>query len=187
MASNSNQSSEINSSNIEARSDGSFGLDRIVLKLSQRLAKDTLIQEVVTGLRDTLEIDRVALYYFRSRWKGRVTFESLSHQKYSIFGMTGADDCFNDTYAELYQAGRYRAIADIESEPIHECHRDFLRSIQVKSNLVVPVLTSNGLWGLLAAHHCQSMRPWESTDIVKMQEGARRLATSPIICDSVLE
>lgn len=166
---------------------GHPGLETIVSKLMQRLERDSLTQNVTHGLRQSLGIDRVALYYFFSKWKGRVTFESLSQDHYSIIGMTGADDCFNDEYAALYEDGRYRAVEDIEAEPIHECHREFLRSIQVKSNLVVPVLIPQGLWGLLAAHHCQEQRAWSPEDITIMQRGAQELSTSPTIVDSFVE
>ncbi|HEY9748111.1 MAG TPA: GAF domain-containing protein, partial [Allocoleopsis sp.] len=96
----------------------------------------------------------------------------------------GADDCFNDEYAGLYLDGRVRAIADIETEPIQECHRDFLRSLQVRANLVVPVLTSKGLWGLLIAHHCQATHEWSAEEIKRMQQSATRLATAPTIRDT---
>ncbi len=166
----------------EPRPDLKGVLDRLV----NSIERDDLVQNVVHGLRLSLEIDRVTLYYFYRRWQGQVTFEDLSHPSYSIFGMTGADDCFNDEYAALYEAGRYRAINNIEEESIHDCHRDFLRNIQVKSNLVVPVLTAQGLWGLLAAHHCQTVRHWSEVDISTMLAGATRLATSSTIKDAAL-
>ncbi|MEP0871090.1 GAF domain-containing protein [Trichocoleus desertorum AS-A10] len=99
-------------------------------------------------------------------------------------GSTGADDCFNDEYAALYLDGRVRAIADIEIEPIHECHRDFLRSLPVRANLVVPVLTNKGLWGLLIAHQCQVPHNWSTEEIKRMQQSATRLATAPAIRDT---
>jgi GAF domain len=115
---------------------------------------------------------------------GAVTFESLSQKNLSIIGSTGPDDCFNSEYALLYQAGRVRAIADIESEPIHTCHRDFLRSMQIKANLVVPVLNLKRLWGLLIAHQCQSTHSWSPNDMEVMQQGAYTLASSTAIRES---
>ena len=88
---------------------------------------------------------------------------------------------FDDQYAMLYEEGRVRAIADIETEPIHSCHRDFLRSIQVRANLVVPVLTARGLWGLLAAHHCTAPRVWKPSEIQFIQKKAEILAMVPAI------
>lgn len=159
-------------------------LKNVFERLSGTLQRDALIQETTSQLRALLQVDRLVLYYFYRQWQGRVTFESLSDAQYTIFGSTGPDECFNGDYAAMYEAGRVRAIADIEVEPIQACHRDFLRSMNVRANLVVPVLTPKGLWGLLVAHHCQSSRLWTASDVEAMQRGAATLATAPEIRDS---
>lgn len=157
------------------------GLERVLGHLTKTIERDDLVQQTTKSLRESLQVDRVVLYYFYREWKGRVTFEALSSKQFSIFGSTGPDECFNGEYAALYLEGRVRAIADIEVEPIHECHRDFLRNMQVRANLVVPILIPRGLWGLLVAHHCQATRPWSSADIELMQRGAQTLANSAAI------
>ena len=159
-------------------------LQSIFDRLSRDLARDSLIQTTTDELRKTLNADRLVLYYFYYEWAGRVTFESLSDPKFSILGMSGPDECFNGEYAKLYEDGRVRAITNIESEPIQPCHRDFLRQIEVKANLVVPVLIDRGLWGLLVAHQCQSIYPWSSAEINAMQTGATKLAMSESIKNS---
>lgn len=163
---------------------GDLRLQRVLTHLQTTLERDHLVGQITGDLQQQLEVDRVVLYYFYRQWKGQVTFEALSDRQFSIFGSTGPDECFNDEYAALYLEGRVRTIADIETEPIAECHRDFLRSLQVRANLVVPVLIPRGLWGLLVAHHCQSVRLWEDSDITAMQQGAKALANAPAIRDS---
>ncbi|WP_414623469.1 GAF domain-containing protein [Calothrix sp. CCY 0018] len=160
------------------------GLKKLLNRLTETIKRDSLITETTSRLRDTFDVDRVVLYHFYSQWDGQVTFESLSSDKWSILGSTGPDDCFNDGYAELYLQGRIRAIPDIESEPIADCHRDFLRSLQVRANLVTPILTGKGLWGLLIAHHCQTPRFWTPSDIKMMEKEARNLAQSDSIRNS---
>lgn len=160
------------------------GLQRVLNRLVRTMDRNTLIRQTTHELRQTLQVDRVVLYYFYWQWYGQVTFESLSNNKFSILGSTGTDNCFNDEYAALYLAGRVKAIADIELEPIHTCHRDFLRSIQVRANLVVPILIPKGLWGLLVAHHCQKPRSWSPSDIELMQTAAQTLATDANIIES---
>lgn len=160
------------------------GLNRIVSSLSQTLARDSLVQNVTENLRNYLDVDRVILYYFYRHWEGRVTFEALSSPKFSILGSTGPDDCFNGEYAALYEQGRVSAIANIETAPIAECHRNFLREVRVNANLVVPVLPPKGLWGLLIAHHCQSPRTWSDADIKAMEKGAKNLADAAAIRES---
>ncbi|WP_263971593.1 GAF domain-containing protein [Leptolyngbya ohadii] len=170
------------------------GLKKLIQRLSHNLERDALVQKTTNEVREQLQVDRVALYYFYREWKGRVTFEALSDRKYSIYGETGPDECFNWEYAQLYLQGRVRSIPDIDAEPIADCHRDFLKGMQVRANLVVPILipppqastdsepnNSVRLWGLLVAHHCQDVKDWTEANVQTMQQGAETLATSPVI------
>ena len=160
---------------------GRPGLGQVVNRLSQRLQRDRLVQETTDALRKSLAVNRVVLYYFYRQWEGQVTFESLSSPGYSILGSTGPDECFNGDYAAMYLEGRVRAIADIEAADIHECHREFLRNIDVRANLVVPVLVAGDLWGLLVAHHCENTRQWSAGEVSQMLEAAEQLADSPAV------
>lgn len=156
-------------------------LRKIVNRLSLTLERDDLVQQTLDQLRGLLQVDRVVLYYFYRPWRGQVTCECLSQARYSIMGSTGPDECFNDGYAKLYLAGRVRAIADIEQAAIADCHRDFLRQLQVRANLSVPILVRGQLWGLLIAHHCQAPYEWTEANITAMQQGAKTLAQSPLL------
>lgn len=162
-------------------SSGEAGLARLAGRLSNKLSQDALVIRVTDDLRNALNIDRVALYYFYNNWKGQVTFESLGHPSFSIIGMTGASECFNAEYAQMYLEGRAQITPDVSQAKIGDCHREFLDEIQVKANLVVGVLTEQGLWGLLAAHHCTAPRAWSAADIATMRAGAQELATAPSI------
>ena len=157
------------------------GLSSVLARLTNKLQQDYLVNDSLHELRNLLDVDRVVLYYLYSQWNGQVTFESLSDRKYSIICSTGPDGCFNPEYAELYLAGRIKAIDDIESAPIADCHRDFLRSLQVRANLVAPVLTHGKLWGLLAAHHCQDAKSWQPSDIDLMRQYSHSLTDAPSI------
>lgn len=161
----------------------SDNLQFIVDRLINSLKRDVYIQIKIHNLRESLKADRVILYYFYRQWKGQVTSESVSSEDFSILGSTGPDECFNEEYATLYQEGRVRAISDIETEPIQECHRKFLRNLKVRANLSVPVLTNKGLWGLLIAHQCQGPHFWLASDVELMQREAYTLAAAPTIQD----
>lgn len=156
----------------------------ILQRLGQSMQRDQLVQSTTDDVRTFLQVDRVVIYYFYNHWEGQVTFESLSSGEFSIYGSTGPDQCFNDEYAELYLAGRVRSMDDIETEAIEPCHRDFLKHLHVRANLVVPILTRQGLWGLLTAHHCQGPKSWSEADIKRMQEAATVLASASSIKES---
>ncbi|MGF1490561.1 MAG: GAF domain-containing protein [Prochloraceae cyanobacterium] len=163
-------------------SDRSLG--RILKRINITLERDSLVKQTLEQLRENLRVDRVVLYYFYRKWEGQVTCESLELPHFSILGSTGPDECFNGEYARMYEEGRIKAIEDIETASISPCHRDFLRDLQVRANLVVPILNNKGLWGLLIAHQCRNTRFWPAEDIQIMQQAAKILQMSAPIQNS---
>lgn len=155
-------------------------LSRVNDRLNRTLARNQLLHNITSELRRDLQVNRVAVYYFYRQWKGQVIVESLSHDDFSILGSTGADDCFNDDYADLYLAGRVLRVKDIELTNFGECHLDFLRSINVRADLAAPVIVKERLWGLLVAHHSEP-REWSDLDVEKIRSQAMMLAKSPVL------
>lgn len=82
-----------------------------------------------------------------------------------ILGTTIKDSYFQDNYTEYYKKGRVRAIENIYQADLAQCHIDSLAKLQVKANLVVPVLQGEKLWGLLIAHECCSPRHWQQIEV----------------------
>jgi GAF domain-containing protein len=156
------------------------GLKSIHKRLNRTLARNQLLQYVTNELRDELQVTRMVCYYFYRQWKGQVIIESLSHKRYSILGSTGADDCFNGEHADWYLAGRISRVEDVEQANFSPCHLEFLRSIEVRANLVVPVIVEDSLWGLLVAHHHQ-VRGWTDGETALMQRQAVELSRSPML------
>ncbi|NJR64858.1 MAG: GAF domain-containing protein [Leptolyngbyaceae cyanobacterium CRU_2_3] len=68
------------------------------------------------------------------------------------------------------------------------------RQLQVRANLVVPILrkaeigggaiasvqqpSTNPLWGLLIAHHCSSSRQWQRLEVAFLQQLSNHIATA---------
>jgi GAF domain-containing protein len=170
----SDQDSERN----QSWSERDWGWRQFVNRLRTTEKRDNLIQTQLDHLQQTLQVDRVVIYYFYRQWQGQVTFEALNTPQLSIYGSTGADECFNNEYAQFYLNERIRAIANIEAAAIHPCHKEFLRSLQVCANLVVPIIINHQLWGLLIAHDCHHPRSWNASDIEIMKVGAHTLSSN---------
>ena len=45
------------------------------------------------------------------------------------------------------------------------CHQAFLTELQIRANLIAPILIQNRLWGLLIAHECRGSRRWNGSEI----------------------
>ena len=88
-------------------------------------------------------------------------------------GTTIKDPCFEAGYIEKYQKGRVRAIDNIYEADISQCHLENLAKIDIKSNLVVPMIRQdNSLYGLLVMHQCSRTRQWQQSEIELVLEVA---------------
>jgi signal transduction histidine kinase len=163
--------------------------ERLALAMQERIRSSLNLDEVLTAavgeVRQFLQTDRTVIYRFNPDFSGVVTVESVGEGWLSTLGIDIQDRCFAETCAPLYQKGRLRAIDDIYSAGLNECHLQLLSRLQVKANLVVPILQNSSqsdssiqtrLWGLLIAHHCSSPRQWHSYEIESLRQLSLQLA-----------
>lgn len=144
-------------------------LNRISQQIRQSLDPEKILQTTVQELHQLFETDRVVVYKFTSSWQGQVIVEAVRSPWTSVLGEVGADNCFPEKLAALYGSGRVRAIADINTADLDECHLAYLRQLQVRANLIVPILIKESLWGLLIVHQCSGPRLWKSSEVELIQ------------------
>jgi len=154
---------------IEQRVQHQTEFERIVAAVTQRIRQslelDEILQTTADEVRQLFEVDRVVIYQFNHDWSGLVAVESLAQGCMSILGFHVMDTCFQSTGAIYYQQGNTRATEDIENAGLSPCHVQLLRSLEIRANLVVPILQQKRLWGLLIAHQCSSTRLWQQSEI----------------------
>ncbi|WP_434686806.1 PAS domain-containing protein [Pseudanabaena minima] len=113
--------------------------------------------------------DRALIYQFLPDGDGVVMAESVGEGWKEILGELIGDPCFHSKYTQLYQAGRYSAIDDTHTQQIEPCYADLLARMQVRANLVMPILVdaqpSAYLYGLLIVHQCDRPRQWKPLEI----------------------
>ncbi|MDZ7963089.1 MAG: GAF domain-containing protein [Aulosira sp. DedQUE10] len=151
-------------------------LSRISQKIRQSLKLEEVLQTSVEEVRQLLTTDRVVLYQFANDWSGSIVVESVSPDYMSLLGMNIEDNCFSKEYAVLYRDGRIKAINDIYLAGLTSCHVKLLAQLQVRANLIVPIIRKDCLWGLLIAHHCQNSRRWEDWETDLLQQLSVQLA-----------
>ncbi|MHC5721376.1 MAG: GAF domain-containing protein, partial [Nostoc sp.] len=52
---------------------------------------------------------------------------------------------------------------------------DFMASLQVRANLVVPIFQEQDIWGLLIAQHCHQPRQWQQTETDLLKQLATQI------------
>ncbi|PSR16580.1 diguanylate cyclase [filamentous cyanobacterium CCP3] len=143
--------------------------ERIVAAVTQRIRQsldlNEILQTTADEVRQLFQVDRVVIYRFEPDWSGLVAVESLAAGSPSILGFHVMDTCFQTTHAAYYQKGNTRAIENIEAVGLQPCHVDLLKSLEIRANLIVPILQKERLWGLLIAHQCSHPRQWQQSEV----------------------
>ncbi len=150
-------------------------LAEITDSIRRTLDLDQILDTAVTQVRRLLQTDRVIVFRFFPSWQGVVEAESVAEGWTKTRGMRIEDSCFNELYAQTYREGRISKIANIDTANIDPCHIGLLKPLQVKANLVVPILQGPKLWGLLIAHHCRAPRQWEPENTQLLQQTATQM------------
>jgi two-component system, cell cycle sensor histidine kinase and response regulator CckA len=155
--------------------------ERMMTGIAQRIRRSLNLEEIlmtaVSEVQQFLEVDRVFIYHFEPDWSGEVTVESVIPGCLSIKGTRITDSFFiQPDNRKLYQQGRIQALADIYTKNLSQCHLDLLAQLQVRANLVVPIVQGEQLWGLLVANSCTESRQWQPIELDLLKQLSTQLA-----------
>lgn len=159
----------------------------VINQIRSSLDLNGILNTAVQGVRQVLNTDRVVIYQFVNGWEGEIKVENYRVPWPSIFGDKITDNCFPEQHGQLYKNGRVLAVNDIHKSDLDPCHLNFLAMLQVRANLVVPILMGaeledhqpeidGQLWGLLIAHECSNPRTWKNWEIDGLKQLADQLA-----------
>ena len=140
-------------------------LNQLSNQIRQSLKIESIQQTTVEEVRQLFAVDRALVYRFAPDWNGQVAVESVADGCPSILGEKGTNSRFHQQYVEKYQQGHVHEITDIEFAELDAQHKDYLRSLGVKANVVMPIFVQESLWGLLIAHQCTGERVWKADEI----------------------
>ena len=141
-------------------------ISNIFQKLRNVKTKEAIFQASIEIIHQVLRCDRVVVYSLQSDSYCQVTAEAVTPGYAQILGKTIKDTCFEEGYIEKYQKGRVSSIADIYNSGMDNCYLEKLENIQVRANLVAPLIKPDrSLLGLLVVHQCSSTRQWEQSEI----------------------
>jgi diguanylate cyclase (GGDEF)-like protein/PAS domain S-box-containing protein len=172
-------------------------LAKMALRIRRSLNPSEILQATVVEIRQLLEAERVIVHRFEPDWSGVVVTESVSEHLPSVLGRRIEDHCFAKDWAEHYLNGRVQAIADIYDQSLSPCHVDLLASLDIRANLVVPIvqeapealsfvgwrtksreekIAPKKLWGLLSVQQSSAPRQWQIEEIDIVEKLAVQLA-----------
>ncbi|KAI9129416.1 GAF domain-containing protein [Acaryochloris sp. CCMEE 5410] len=141
----------------------------LLMKFTQLIRGSLQTEEILTNTvqesRKVLRADRVIVYSFDETWQGTVAAEAVQPGIPKMIWAKISDPCFADKFVEQYRRGRVQAISNVYEAGLTECHLQQLEKYGVRSNLVVPILVGETLFGLLIAHQCSGSRTWQASEV----------------------
>jgi methyl-accepting chemotaxis protein PixJ len=148
-------------------------------QLLSSISRAQTTQEMATPLgyvleegRAKLKADRVVVYRFFPSQGGHIVGEAVSPGFVKALDDRIEDACIPQALLESYTQGRTIATNDVMATNYHPDHKQLFTRLQIKSNLVVPILQGNNLLGLLVAHHCANLHQWEEWETEYLSEFA---------------
>lgn len=148
----------------------------IALRIRESLDLAIILEQTVAEVRQFLQTDRVLIYRFEPDFSGVIAVESLHKDARSVYGRKITDPCFAEKHLERYKQGAVHVINDVKTAKLPSCYQDVLQGFAVQANLVVPIVAKDELWGLLIAHHCNSPRQWQDSEVELLKQLATQVA-----------
>jgi len=165
-----------------------FQRDRLLAMITRQIHKsldiNTVLNTAVTVVRQMLNCDRVIIDQFNGNFQEKVIVESLKDNINSLLGKE-IITTWNQQFSPLYQEGKIYRIDNINNDNIDEDLRVLLNKLEIKSELVLPILLNNKeiqysetncLWGLLVIHQCDQPRKWQYWEINLLKQLTDQLA-----------
>ncbi|HLP89813.1 MAG TPA: GAF domain-containing protein [Nostocaceae cyanobacterium] len=153
----------------------------LVVKIRESLDLDTIFKTIVQEVRRSLQADRVGIFRFDTELGfccGEFIAEDVVPKFNSALAVKMQDYCFGDQYAPQYREGEPQVITDVNSIGSKVPHLDLIERLQVKAQIVVPLMESNDLWGLLCIHQCTHPRNWEEDELEFTVQVAAQLSVA---------
>ncbi|MFB2897419.1 GAF domain-containing protein [Aerosakkonemataceae cyanobacterium BLCC-F50] len=154
-------------------------LREITQRIRHSLDLQTIFATATQEIRRFLQVSRVGIFQFDpdSRCNdGEFVAESVAPGFMSVLNIRIHDRCFGEQFAPLYQQGLIQATDDINKASLQDCHREILSQLQIRANLILPLLNQEELWGFLCIHQCLEPRQWQPSETSFTQEIANQLS-----------
>ncbi|NJL20384.1 MAG: GAF domain-containing protein [Leptolyngbyaceae cyanobacterium SM1_3_5] len=124
-----------------------------------------ILNQTVEGARTLLNLDRVVVYHFEGDFGRGIIAESVMAGWPSALEDGVNDSCIPADLREAYRQGRVVATRNVAEANWHPDHMQLMERLQIKANLVVPIVTIDRLYGLLIAHSCVEAHEWQEAEI----------------------
>jgi methyl-accepting chemotaxis protein len=137
-----------------------------------------LFNQAVQEAKAQLGVDRVVIYGFEPDLSGSIVAEAVDPGWPRALADRITDPCIPGKLLDEYKQGRVVPTSDVQATNYSSDHLQLLERLQVKANLVVPIVAGDNLLGLLVAHQCSNRRVWQPSEIDWLKQLATQVGLS---------
>ncbi len=132
-------------------------------------------QRILGEARQLIKADRLLIYRFGSDGLGAIAYESVGVGFGSAFPQQTEAASLQSELIKVYGKESVWVMNNLADQPLKPQHQEFLKKLQVKSNVVIPLLNQGNLFGLLIAHQCSTAQSWEEQEINFLKQLANQI------------
>ncbi|NJO78698.1 MAG: GAF domain-containing protein, partial [Cyanobacteria bacterium RM1_2_2] len=161
---------------------------RVIERMRQTLDLNQIFNATVEELNQLLRCDRTVIYQFHADWSGEVVAESCVAPWLPLTQLDAAEFHFpkelcNNARCQLKNWGtlypgaantqletqpkvesRYTCVSNVDTANLNLSYLNFLKRLQAKAYLTVPIYLGNFLWGILASYQNAHPRNWKVSE-----------------------
>ena len=151
-------------------------LNRLASQIRESLDLDTVLETAIQEIRNLLNIDRCSFSWLKAEVNPPV-WETVKEAKNkftpSLLGCDLLDQVGQVTDLLLKQEVLQIDDVDNFTEPVH---KQFLQSLGIKSEMVLPIQTLSGRFGVIVCAHWRKTRAWTPDEVELLQAVVDQLA-----------
>ncbi|MBD0346908.1 MAG: GAF domain-containing protein, partial [Coleofasciculus sp. Co-bin14] len=123
----------------------------------------------------TLEADRVLIYRFHPNGKtGEITAQAIA-PGCTLVHNEKINRLFREENFQGYKTGSLWVVHDVYDNQLTPTHAKLLESLQIKANIVVPIVSGNQHVGFLCVHQCSGTRNWQQFEFYLLKQLATQI------------
>jgi len=148
--------------------------NEITSRVRESLNSDQILNAAVNHTREAIPVERVFISRCEPTGNDTIVAASIDSSWQSI-GSHINNFYFAPEYMEQYSQGKIIVNNDIHTAGLNNYQIAQLEQLDIKANIIIPILVNKQLYGLLVAHQCSSPRQWQEIEINLFQQVATQV------------
>jgi methyl-accepting chemotaxis protein PixJ len=142
----------------------------LIGRMLQTETIEVLLETTVTGVHQSLQVDRVLIYRFQTESQGTVLAEAMTEGYTPMLGELLPAIAFGSEKPTDYSKLPFVALHNPAEKSLTPYQAQLLKRFQVKASFSLPIWLEGQLWGLFVVQQCARLRQWESGEVALLRQ-----------------